>query len=133
MVLVSIIIPAFNEELTIRKVLKGILEDKITNPIEIVVVDDGSKDKTSEKVQQFGVKLLRHSNKIGKGRALRTGMAQAVGEIIVWQDADLEYFPQDIPRLLRPIIQGSSDVVYGSRFSGTIYKISFSHFLVIKF
>ena len=128
-VLVSIIIPAFNEEATIGTILRRILEAEITYTIEIVVVDDGSKDKTSEKARQFGVKLLRHPYNLGKGRALRTGMALAAGEIIVWQDADLEYFPQDIPRLLRPIIQGTTDVVYGSRFSGKVYGMSVSHFL----
>ncbi len=128
-VLVSIIVPAFNEEVTIGKVLKMILEAKIPHPIEIIVVDDGSKDKTSEKARRFGVKLLRHPYNLGKGRALRTGMKFASGDIIVWQDADLEYFPCDIPKLIHSIIQGFTDVVYGSRFSGTNTQMRFSHFL----
>jgi len=128
-VLVSIIVPAFNEEATIGEVLRRILKAKIPYPFEILVIDDGSQDKTSEKARQFRVKLLCHPENLGKGRALRTGIVQAAGEIIIWQDADLEYFPRDIPKLIHPIIQGSTDVVYGSRFAGKSGGMSLSHFL----
>ena len=127
--LVSIIIPAFNEEKTIDKVLRKIINMNSLYPIEIIVVDDGSEDKTFEKVQPFGIKLIRCLKNHGKGRALRIGVKAASGDIIIWQDADLEYFPSDIPKLMQPIIQKSATVVYGSRFSGTIYKIRISHFL----
>ena len=127
--LVSIIIPAFNEETTIGVILKGILSLNVPYPVEIIVVDDGSKDKTCEKVRTYGVKLIRCLKNHGKGRALRIGVKAASGDIILWQDADLEYFPSDIPKLLQPIIQRSAAVVYGSRFSGNIAQMSFFHFL----
>ena len=126
---VSIIIPAFNEEKTIDKVLRQILNLNNPYPVEIIVVDDGSEDKTSEKVRSFGIKPIRCFKNRGKGRALRIGVKAASGDIIIWQDADLEYFPSDIPKLLRPLIKKSATVVYGSRFSGTIPQMRFSHFL----
>lgn len=126
---VSIIIPAYNEEETIGKVLRSILKLNDLNPFEIIVVDDGSEDKTFEKVQPFGIKLIRCLKNHGKGRALRIGLKMASGDIIIWQDADLEYFPSDIPKLLQPIIQKSAAIVYGSRFYETKAQMSVSHFL----
>lgn len=115
----SIIIPAYNEEGTINeliKIVKGVdLENKGVKK-EIIVVDDGSKDKTVEVVKNIsGIKLIEHGNNIGKGGAIRTGIKYSTGDIIIIQDADLEYDPNDYYKLIKPIIDGKVKVVYGSR------------------
>jgi glycosyltransferase involved in cell wall biosynthesis len=114
----SVVVPAYNEVSTIDVILERILQVPIRK--EIVVVDDGSTDGTGERLDrwesQAGVKVLRHPKNRGKGAALRTGFAQATGQVIVIQDADLEYDPAEHLRLIQPIVDGVADVVYGSRF-----------------
>jgi glycosyltransferase involved in cell wall biosynthesis len=113
----TVIIPAYNEEDTILRVIERVRE--VPFSLQIIVVDDCSSDRTAELVQDLeGVELLRHQRNQGKGAALRTGFAQATGRIVVVQDADLEYDPTDIPDLVRPILAGHADVVYGSRLIG---------------
>lgn len=117
---VSVIIPVFNEEGTLREIVKRVQNTKVAE--EILIVDDGSTDSTpdilKEIKQQAGIQVLVHPENRGKGAAVRTGIAAANEEVIIIQDADLEYDPREYPNLLRPIEEGIADVVYGSRFLG---------------
>jgi glycosyltransferase involved in cell wall biosynthesis len=119
---VSVVVPVYNEERTVAVLLKRVLAAGLDLK-EIVVVDDGSKDRTREKVAELAtvdprVRLLPQRQNCGKGAALRTGFKAATGDIVVVQDADLEYDPAELPRLLQPIQDGIADVVFGSRFIG---------------
>ena len=118
---VSVVIPCFNERDTIEQLVNSVRNSPIQN-IEIIVVDDGSTDGTidvlKEKVAGLAAQIIYQPANRGKGAALRTGFAAATGDIILVQDADLEYSPSDYPALLQPIFSGSADVVFGSRFLG---------------
>jgi len=118
---VSVVIPCFNERGTIEQIVNSVRNSPIQN-IEIIVVDDGSTDGTTdvlkEKVAEMADQIIYQPANRGKGAALRTGFAAATGDIILVQDADLEYSPSDYPALLQPIFSGSADVVFGSRFLG---------------
>ena len=123
----SIIIPAYNEEKTILNVIKKVKEVKIGDVVkEIIVVDDCSQDNTKNilsKIKDKSVKILYHKKNMGKGAAIRTALEHSTGGIISIQDADLEYDPKNVVKLVQPILRGKSDVVYGSRFLGK--KVSF--------
>ena len=118
---VSVVIPCFNERDTIEQIVNSVRNSPIQN-IEIIVVDDGSTDGTTdvlkEKVAELADQIIYQPANRGKGAALRTGFTAATGDIILVQDADLEYSPSDYPALLQPIFSGSADVVFGSRFLG---------------
>ena len=118
----SIIIPCYNEERTIEKVINNVINQKYKN-IEIIVVDDCSQDTTPDilkkKLSNKIDKLLFHSTNQVKGAALRTGIIKATGDIILIQDADLEYDPDEYMSLINPILSGRADIVYGSRFIGS--------------
>ncbi len=113
----SIIIPVFNEEKTVGKILKKVLDLKIANvEKEIIVVDDGSTDKTRQILKQIkNIKIILHDNNKGKGSAVKTGIKNATGDYIIIQDADLEYDPEQIRTLIQPILENQAGVVYGTR------------------
>jgi glycosyltransferase involved in cell wall biosynthesis len=116
----SVVIPAYNERATIEEIVRRVRNTGTVR--EIIVVDDMSTDGTREVLrtleQQAGIRVIYHDVNRGKGAALRTGFAAATGELVIVQDADLEYNPQEYARLARPILDGRADVVFGSRFSG---------------
>jgi glycosyltransferase involved in cell wall biosynthesis len=121
---VSVVMPVYNEEATVARVLRRVLDGGIAR--EIVVVDDGSTDRTVAEVASVEdprVRFLKHDRNRGKGAALRTGFEAATGDILVVQDADLEYDPADYPALLGPILDGKADAVYGSRFLGGPHRV----------
>ena len=117
----SIVIPCYNEVATLEKVIDAVLESPVGSK-EVIVVDDGSTDGTSElirdKIEQRVARVIFHEKNQGKGAALRSGFAVATGDVVLVQDADLEYDPRDYDSLLAPIAAGKADVVYGSRFAG---------------
>ena len=134
----SVIIPCFNEEKTIYEVIKKILEQVEINK-EIIIVNDGSTDKTLEKIKKIseeGIKinLINHEHNMGKGAALVTGFKKATGDLILIQDADLEYDPGDYNKLIKPFYKTDAQVVYGSRFMGGDYVRLhyFWHFIANK-
>lgn len=119
----SIVIPVYNEKDTIRKVVSRVVKEDVGIEKEIVLVDDFSVDGTRDVLKELSAehkdwKVLYHDKNMGKGAALRTGFAAASGDLILIQDADLEYDPSDYGALLKPILDGHADVVFGSRFAG---------------
>ncbi len=121
----SVVIPVYNERGTVAELVRRVQQVPIAK--EILLVDDGSTDSTpavlATLAEQPDVRLIRHERNQGKGAALRTGFAAATGDVVIVQDADLEYDPAEYPRLLQPIVDGRADVVYGSRFSGNVARI----------
>ena len=127
----SVIIPVYNEINTIGEILTRVLE--VDLPKEVIVVDDCSTDGTREFLKEWGagrkkeskdeVRIFYQPKNMGKGAALRSAFKEATGEIIIIQDADLEYHPQEYPKLIEPILDGRADVVYGSRFLGTPRRV----------
>lgn len=121
MIKLSVVIPAYNEEKTLKACVERVLAiaDKDV-ALEIIIVDDASKDRTAEVAKSLaeahGIKFLFHTVNQGKGAALRTGFKGATGDIVAVQDADLEYDPMDLKRLIKPIVDGRADVTLGSRF-----------------
>ena len=116
----SVIIPVYNEAETLDLIMAAVAAVPVEK--EIILVDDGSTDGSREKLQQFEnldrIRVLYHDRNQGKGAAIRTGLAAAEGDLVIIQDADLEYDPREIPLLMQPILSGRADVVYGSRFMG---------------
>jgi glycosyltransferase involved in cell wall biosynthesis len=119
----SIVIPVYNEAATISEIVSLVQSVEVGMEKEILLVDDCSRDGTRDVLKKMGaehadLKVLFHDVNRGKGAALRTGFAAATGDIVLIQDADLEYDPKEYPRLLSPILDGHADVVFGSRFLG---------------
>ncbi|MAH48995.1 glycosyl transferase [Candidatus Pacearchaeota archaeon] len=127
----SIIIPVYNEEKTIKAILKRVKAVPLELEKEIIIVDDSSKDSTKEILKTINdpqIKIFYHEVNKGKGSAIRTGLEQVTGDILLIQDADLEYSPEEYPKLLHPILNGTTKVVYGSRFKGNMVGPNlFSH------
>ena len=134
----SIVVPCYNERATIRAIVDAIRASPVADK-EIIVVDDcstdGTRDILRDEITPLVSKVLYHDANQGKGAALRTGFAAATGDIVVVQDADLEYDPQEYPRLIKPILDGKADVVFGSRFTGGDARrvVYFWHMLGNKF
>jgi glycosyltransferase involved in cell wall biosynthesis len=121
----SIVIPVYNEEATLREIVRRTLAAQVDAEKEIILVDDGSTDGSREVMKEIErehgsppIRVFFHDGNRGKGAAMRTGFSAVTGDIVLIQDADLEYDPRDYPQLLEPILEGRADVVYGSRFVG---------------
>jgi glycosyltransferase involved in cell wall biosynthesis len=130
----SVIVPVYNERNTLVEILRRMRAVELPNDIEreIIVVDDGSDDGTRDVLKQLGdstVRIVTHEQNRGKGAALRTGFSHATGDYVLVQDADLEYDPEDWPKLLNPVLRGKARVVYGSRFTGERRNMLFSHWI----
>ncbi len=124
----TIVMPVFNEARRVAMAIKQVLEVDYPCDFELVVVDDGSADATPSILTSFDdprIRVIRHEQNQGKGAAVRTGVAQARGDSLVILDADLEYDPRDIPRLLDPVLSGRAEVVFGSRQFGSHTAYSF--------
>jgi len=117
---VSVVIPVYNEVDTVETLVE--LVENVPIEKDVIIVDDGSTDGTRDKLAELderdNITVLLHEVNQGKGAALRTGIRDATGDIVIIQDADLEYDPNEYPKLIQPIVDGKADVVYGSRFSG---------------
>jgi glycosyltransferase involved in cell wall biosynthesis len=133
----SVIVPVYNERKTIEEVIRRIQAVGLGLEQEIIVIDDGSTDGTREVLQSLDLprlKVVLQEKNRGKGTALRAGFDRADGDIILIQDADLEYDPREYPRLLEPILDGRADVVYGSRFLGGPHRVLyFWHYIGNRF
>ena len=130
----SVIVPVFNESNTVVEVVRRMRAVELPDGIEreIIIVDDGSDDGTRDVLRQLGdstVRIVLHEGNRGKGAAVRTGLALASGDYVLIQDADLEYDPDDWPRLIAPVMRGRARVVYGSRFTGERRNMLFLHWV----
>ncbi len=126
----TVLMPVYNEQDTIKQIVSNCLLVDLPLVVDVVVINDGSSDRTGERlasIRDHRVQVLTHEVNKGKGAALRTGLAAATGDLVIIQDADLEYSPSDWPRLIQPIVQGKSNVVYGSRFKGPSKHMSGLH------
>jgi glycosyltransferase involved in cell wall biosynthesis len=135
--MVSVVIPVYNERNTIREILRQVRAVPISK--QIILVDDCSTDGTREVLRELAVEdpsliVVYHDKNQGKGAALRTGFVHATGQVVLVQDADLEYDPNQYPQLIQPIVEGKADVVYGSRFIGESHRVlHFWHSLANRF
>jgi len=132
----SVIVPVFNERNTVVEILRRMRSVDLPVNREIVVVDDGSDDGTCDVLRQLGdstVRVVTHPLNRGKGAAIRTGLQSVSGDLVLIQDADLEYDPEDWPKLLAPVLTGKATVVYGSRFTGERRNMLFLHWLGNRF
>jgi len=132
----SIVIPVYGKEKAIQKIIQRVDFSKYPLEHEIIVVNDGSKDETIKRIKKLGdiksLKLVSCEQIHGKGHALRDGIFASTGDVLIIQDVDLEYNPEDIPSIIEPILQGKTDVVYGSRFLGKIENLSTRLYIRIK-
>ena len=128
----SVIVPVFNERNTVVEIMRRMRAVDLPIDREFVLVDDGSSDGTQQVLNQLGdstVKIVKHTANRGKGAAIRTGLEHVTGDLVLIQDADLEYDPEDWPKLLTPVFRGKATVVYGSRFTGERRNMLFLHWM----
>jgi len=130
----SVVVPVYNERNTVVEVVRRMRAVELPDGIEreIIVIDDGSTDGTRDVLRQLGdstVRILMHEANRGKGASVRTGLALATGDYVLIQDADLEYDPDDWPRLIAPVVRGRARVVYGSRFTGERRNMLLLHWI----
>ncbi len=122
---ISIIVPVYNEEKTIEEIIKKVNQVQLPLEKEIIIVNDASEDNTQEKIKNLkkiypNIKYFVHRKNFGKGAAIRTGLKHSSGDVIVIQDADLEYNPEEFKKLLKPILENKTEVVFGSRLLGKL-------------
>jgi len=128
----SVIVPVYNERNTVAEIVRQMRAVELPLDREVVIVDDGSTDGTRDILKQLAdstVRVVLHPANQGKGAAVRTGLAQVTGDLVLIQDADLEYDPEDWPKLLAPALKGRAQVVYGSRFTGERRNMLFLHWV----
>ena len=128
----SVIVPVYNERNTVAEIVRQMRAVELPLEREVVIVDDGSTDGTGDILKQLAdstVRVVVHRANQGKGAAVRTGLAQVTGDLVLIQDADLEYDPEDWPKLLAPVLKGRAQVVYGSRFTGERRNMLFLHWV----
>jgi glycosyltransferase involved in cell wall biosynthesis len=134
--LLSVIVPVFNERNTVAEIVRRMRRVQLPLDLEIVMVDDASWDGTGDilkALEDSTVRVVQHRANQGKGAAIRTGLAEVRGDLVLIQDADLEYDPDDWPRLLAPMMKGKAKVVYGSRFTGERRNMMFHHWMGNRF
>ena len=134
--LLSVIVPVYNERTTLTEILRRMRAVELPMDREIIIVDDGSSDGTDKvlsAMEDSTVRVLHHTGNLGKGAAIRTGMGVVRGDLVLIQDADLEYDPEDWPKLLHPMLRGRAKVVYGSRFTGERKNMLYWHWLGNRF
>jgi glycosyltransferase involved in cell wall biosynthesis len=132
----SVIVPVYDERNTVVEIVRRMRAVDIPLEREFVLVDDGSTDGTREVLRQLAdstVRVVYHERNLGKGAAIRTGLEQITGDLVLVQDADLEYDPEDWPKLLAPVLRGKAQVVYGSRFTGERRNMLFLHWVGNRF
>jgi len=132
----SVIVPVFDERNTVVEIVRRMRAVELPVDLEIVIVDDGSTDGTRDVLRQLAdstVRVITHDVNRGKGAAIRSGLAHVTGDLVLVQDADLEYDPEDWPKLLAPILRGKARVVYGSRFTGERRNMLFLHWVGNRF
>jgi glycosyltransferase involved in cell wall biosynthesis len=132
----TVIMPVYNERSTVAEIIRRMRAVELPVLLQIIAVDDGSSDgsdKVLKALEDSTVRVMRHDRNLGKGAAIRTGLTAATGDLVLIQDADLEYDPDDWPRLLDPILKGKARVVYGSRFTGERKNMMPSHWFGNRF
>jgi glycosyltransferase involved in cell wall biosynthesis len=132
----SVIVPVFNERGTVAEIIRRVRAVEVPLSVEVIVVDDGSSDGTDKVLAALSdstVRVVSHDRNQGKGAAIRTGLGVARGDLVLIQDADLEYDPDDWPKLLDPILKGKASVVYGSRFTGERKNMLLLHWVGNRF
>ena len=132
----TVVMPVYNERVTVAEIIRRVRSADVPVDLEVVVVDDGSSDGTDQilkAIEDSTVRVVTHPANQGKGAAVRTGIGRARGDIVLIQDADLEYDPDDWPALLDPILKGKAHVVYGSRFTGARKNMLLTHWIGNRF
>ncbi len=132
----TVIIPVYNERATVAEIIRRVRLAEVPLLVDVVVVDDGSTDGTDQvlgAITDSTVRVVRHERNRGKGAAVRTGLERATGDLVIIQDADLEYDPDDWSSLLEPILKGKAHVVYGSRFTGARKNMLLLHWIGNRF